>query len=241
MWRWIFLGSVLVLTGGAIVVNHYMPSLLAPVRVKFRGSRSVDQVMKELQPKLGGKVSRMFGKAGCVFPGARLTYIALKRERFLEVWCARGDGKWGRVHEYRILAASGGPGPKLKQGDMQVPEGIYTITALNPNSRFHLSMKIGYPNRFDLDMAAADGRRNPGGDIFIHGSFFSSGCIAVGDGPAEELFYMTRKTGRSKVSVIVMPYDFRRKKPVPPLGSPAWTGQLYDLIHSSVRGFQQGG
>ncbi len=60
--------------------------------------------------------------------------------------------------------------PKFKEGDGQIPEGIYGIEYLNPNSKFHLSMKINYPNSFDKEMAKIDNRKNLGGDIMIHGS-----------------------------------------------------------------------
>jgi len=71
------------------------------------------------------------------------------------------------VADYRITAASGTAGPKLREGDRQVPEGIYRIVGLNPNSRYHLSMKLDYPNAFDRHQAARDGRARPGSDIFI--------------------------------------------------------------------------
>ena len=70
--------------------------------------------------------------------------------------------------EYPILAASGVLGPKLREGDKQVPEGIYGAEALNPNSKFHLSIRLNYPNTFDRRMAQSDGRTQLGGDIMIH-------------------------------------------------------------------------
>jgi len=234
----VFLFLIFALMTAGALGAHFQPSLLAQARVRFLGARTVDQVIATLEPKLQKKVSRMFAKVGCSFPDSRLTYIGLKKERFLEVWCNRTNGGWGLAHKYRILAASGRPGPKLKEGDLQVPEGIYTIPVLNPNSRFHLSMKLNYPNKFDREKGAIDGRRKLGGDIFIHGSFFSIGCIAIGDKPIEELFYITRKTGRPKVTVIIMPYDFRIKPPIPPSGTPAWTIQLYREIEKTAKSYK---
>lgn len=76
------------------------------------------------------------------------------------------------IKSYPILAASGSIGPKLRESDMQVPEGVYQIESLNPNSQFHLSLRVNYPNEFDREQARIDGRAQLGGDIMIHGSQF---------------------------------------------------------------------
>lgn len=140
-----------------------------------------------------------------------ITIIALKEEKILEVWSKNKEGKNIKINDYKITAASGNMGPKLKEGDKQVPEGLYTIEYLNPNSSYHLSMKINYPNSFDKKMAAQSNRTNLGGDIFIHGKSVSIGCIAIGDEAIEELFYMVSKVGINKVTIIVAPLDLRVK------------------------------
>ena len=78
-------------------------------------------------------------------------------------------------------------GPKLREGDRQVPEGVYTIANMNPNSISHLSLALSYPNDFDRARAAEDGRADNtlGGSIMIHGGSGSIGCMAVGDEAAE--------------------------------------------------------
>jgi murein L,D-transpeptidase YafK len=65
------------------------------------------------------------------------------------------------IHRYPLLAASGVAGPKLRQGDKQVPEGVYGISFLNPNSRYDVSLRVNYPNAFDRQMAAKDGPERP--------------------------------------------------------------------------------
>src|SRR5712691_1661125 len=67
-------------------------------------------------------------------------------------------------------------------GDGQVPEGFYEVSALNPWSRFLLSLKVSYPNALDR------GFGRTGGDIFIHGSCVTTGCIPIEDGPIQELY-----------------------------------------------------
>lgn len=96
-----------------------------------------------------------------------------------------------------MLAASGGPGPKLREGDLQVPEGVYRLTAFNPNSSYHLSLRVDYPNAEDRAaedraVARSDRRTSLGGDIFIHGKAVSIGCLAIGDPGIEELLRARR-------------------------------------------------
>jgi murein L,D-transpeptidase YafK len=135
--------------------------------------------------------------------------LAFKQERRMEVW-GMGVGRWHLIATYRILAASGRPGPKLKEGDRQVPEGIYPITALNAASHYHLALKVGYPNTEDLQQAAIDGRTDLGGDIMIHGSEVSAGCLAMGDSAIEEIFALVDEVGIDNTQVLIAPHDMRR-------------------------------
>jgi murein L,D-transpeptidase YafK len=79
---------------------------------------------------------------------------------------------------------SGGLGPKLRQGDRQAPEGFYYVAPanMNPNSRFHLSFNIGYPNAYDRALGRT------GSAIMVHGSWFSTGCFAMTDIKIEEIY-----------------------------------------------------
>jgi murein L,D-transpeptidase YafK len=72
-------------------------------------------------------------------------------------------------------------GPKLKEGDKQVPEGFYKNCWLSPNLVAHIGMDINYPNDRDRRHAKAEKRRNLGCDILIHGSKWSTGCLAKGN------------------------------------------------------------
>ena len=168
-------------------------------------------------------------KAGLPYPPARVRLLALKAEKRLEVFGGRADGPWIFLAEVAVLAASGGPGPKLRQGDRQVPEGLYEISALNPNSRFHVSLRVGYPNEEDRERAREDGRDALGGDIMIHGGAASIGCLAVGDPAAEELFTLA---ARRRPTLLILPSDFRAGAP-DPAGGPAWMAERY----ARLRGF----
>ena len=91
-------------------------------------------------------------------------------------------------------------GQELRQGDGQIPEGIYRIEHLNPMSSFYLSMKVGYPNDFDRARAKEDGRTDLGGDIFIHGSCVTIGCVPLQNGPIEEV-YLAAVDARTKIDL----------------------------------------
>ena len=112
----------------------------------------------------------------------------------------------GRVlKRYKISIGKGGEGPKVRQGDMRTPEGLYYIEGRNPDSRFHLSLKISYPDEDDVARADALGY-DPGGDIVIHGvrngvspykhykyrypNDWTEGCIAVTNAEMEEIWRM---------------------------------------------------
>jgi len=192
-------------------------------------SRSVLDVLSEIAPKLRGRLTKRFTEHGAVYPPAELTLIAYKKERKLEIWVPRRKG-WVKVVSYKILAASGERGPKLREGDEQVPEGVYRLTDLNPNSKFHLSIRVDYPSARDLEWAERDQRENLGGDIFIHGNEVSRGCLAIGDERIEELFTLVADTGVENARIIIAP-DRRMKHLAT---EPAWVGELYDEVRRAL-------
>ncbi len=99
------------------------------------------------------------------------------------------------IRDYDIGLGWAPTGDKEFQGDGRTPEGSYYINRRNPNSAFHLSLGISYPDPNQMAAAAADGR-DPGGDIFIHGGLgqrrqrgdWTAGCIAVSDREIEEIW-----------------------------------------------------
>jgi hypothetical protein len=196
---------------------------------------------QQIVEKYGARAERVlkprFRFAGVAWPPQRIALLAIKETRRLELWAAQ-NGQWRHVREYRIKGMSGKLGPKLREGDRQVPEGIYRIEKLNPNSGFHLSMKLNYPNEFDLEQAQREGRTEPGSAIFIHGRNVSSGCLAMGDRAIEELFVLTSLIGKENVAVVITPRDFRLH-PVPPLlpENPPWQRTLYQTIADRMKQF----
>lgn len=177
-----------------------------------------------------------FKKAGIDYPPSSLRLLALKQEMRLDIYSPEPEsGNLKLVISYPILAASGDPGPKLKQGDSQVPEGIYKIAAFNPNSLYHLSLKVNYPNDFDRSQAALEKRSNLGGDIMIHGSNCSIGCIAVGDEKIEELFTLVRDVSKENTSLLIAPCDLRLKEPdIDYRHQPSWLPELYKNLRREM-------
>ncbi len=89
-------------------------------------------------------------------------------------------------------------GHKQFEGDERTPEGRYTIDTRNPDSSFHLSLRVSYPNAADRAFAASRGM-DPGGDIFLHGQpnamaagrmegDWTDGCIALSNEEIAELY-----------------------------------------------------
>ena len=160
------------------------------------------------------------------YPPKNLVMLVLKKEKEIQLYTHQGSG-WRYIVSIRIRAASGHAGPKLKQGDKQVPEGIYRVVDFNPHSMFHLSMGLNYPNDFDVQRARAEGRHNLGDNIFIHGNAVSIGCIAIGDGGINVLFPLAVKLGVNRIAVIIAPRDFRLKAPVFSHATNPWMRRLY--------------
>lgn len=106
------------------------------------------------------------------------------------------------LKQYDVGLGAAPVGHKQFEGDSKTPEGLYYIDRRNPNSNFHLSVGISYPNPADRAFARAQGK-SPGGDIFIHGQAgkhmgrgrgrdWTDGCIAVTDREIEDIYAMVR-------------------------------------------------
>ena len=201
---------------------------------------TLKQRLKEISPKAKQRIAKKFEAANAQWPPAEIGLVGIKDSKRLELYARpKGGGEWMYIDRYPVLAASGISGPKLRRGDKQVPEGVYRITFLNPNSRYHVSLRVNYPNRFDRKMAKKDGRRDLGGDIMIHGKNSSAGCLAIGDDAAEELFVMAANIGMSKIKLIIAPTDFRKKGlPEYMAKQPKWLPDLYSEVSVAMAEFK---
>ena len=204
------------------------------------GCRAASYTVEQRLAQYGHDVERRlkpaFSRAGVHYPPREIAYVAFKDQRTLQLYARNANGqRWRFVKHYRVLAASGVAGPKLREGDRQVPEGIYKAAFLNANSLYHLSIRLNYPNDFDREMARRDQRSRLGGDIMIHGNAVSIGCLAMGDPAAEELFVAAALVGKDGLRIVVSPTDFRVNQRTPPAHAPAWTGALYHTLRKELQ------
>ena len=146
-----------------------------------------------------------FHAVGAAWPPRGLYLRAFKLEGVVELWARAERGeRFVPVRRFDICMASGVLGPKRFSGDLQVPEGHYEIEAFNPTSRYHLALRVSYPNADDRRFAAANGLE-PGGDIMIHGNCVTIGCLPLRDAPMEAL-YVAAVYARSR-GVARLPVD----------------------------------
>lgn len=201
---------------------------------RFGERVSVADRVEQFSPRADPLWQARCRDAGLGYPPARVRLLGLKAEKRVEVYAADATGPWKPLAAFPVLAASGGPGPKLREGDGQVPEGLYRIVLLNPNSRFHVSLRVDYPSDDDRIHARADGREQLGGDIMIHGGQASIGCLALGDPAIEEVFTLAARVGIDHVDVLILPHDLRRD-PVFPLPVPGWMTARYQTLLGEAR------
>ena len=201
---------------------------------KMNEKQTVGSVIETIEQKAFQRLAPSLRRLGLTGLPDGILLIGLKEERLLEVYAYNNAQEPRWLKDYPFTAFSGRLGPKLREGDRQIPEGIYEIGYLNPNSAFYLSMKINYPNKFDEKMGQLDGRKNLGSDIFIHGKAATIGCIPIGDEAIEELFLLVAKCSVKPVKIIISPHDFRKKKVQPMIENIGWEDELYRRIKAAL-------
>lgn len=149
------------------------------------------------------KLEKALEEVGLMF-GAPIYVRIFKTSRELELYMLNGDG-FQLFRTYPICDVSGGLGPKLETGDEQAPEGFYTVSAewLNPESLFHLSFNIGYPNGYDRS------RGRTGSLIMVHGGCESKGCFAMTNRYIEEIYTLAEaalRHSQRRFDVHVFPF-----------------------------------
>lgn len=205
---------------------------------KLNWDKAVDHAVNRYGLRTEPELIRFFANAHVAYPPKDVALLAFKKERHVELWAKNDNQSWRFIHSYPLTAFSGRLGPKLKERDGQIPEGIYRLTTFNPFSSMHLSMMINYPNNFDRLQAIKDGRRRLGNNIFLHGKSLSVGCLAVGDRAIDQLFLLARRVGLSRVKVIISPNDLRKGKPATSnFAQPRWLPELYKQIASALNQF----
>lgn len=152
------------------------------------------------------KIKALFKDAKLEYPAKELYLRAFKEEGELELWAGPGGKKpLTKVTTFKVCSKSGTLGPKRQLGDLQVPEGFYKIDRFNPWSNFHLSLGVNYPNDSDRILGK---KGKLGGDIFIHGSCVTIGCLPIEDDFIEQLYVIaldTKVATRKDIPVHIFP------------------------------------
>src|SRR5271157_3065565 len=125
-------------------------------------------------------------------PSLPVLIRAYKKEAELEIWKMNSEGHYALLKTYPMCRWSGQLGPKTREGDMQVPEGFYTIAPgqMNPNSHYYLSFNVGYPNAYDRALGRT------GGSVMVHGVCSSAGCFSMTDEQVADIYTIARDAFR---------------------------------------------
>ncbi len=175
----------------------------------FKEEQLKHERVRAAQKNTDAALRERFAEQGLDYPPRQLFLRAFKRDKQLEVWVPH-NGKLKRFHTYDICASSGDLGPKWESGDGQVPEGVYTIDHFNPASNYHLSLRVSYPNAADRARTAARAKAanakvpSMGGDIYVHGSCVTIGCMPLTDPKIEEVYWLAVQAG-SPIPVHIFP------------------------------------
>lgn len=198
-------------------------------------NRTVNGVLSVLHESMWERLKPDMDRCGFDDWPKKLAFVVVKADRNMEMWGrTRNTDPWQHIRDYPMTAYCGKLGPKLREGDLQIPEGVYRIPFLSPNSSYHLSLMVNYPNRFDRQKGREDGRTRLGGEIFIHGNAVTIGCIPIGDGPIEEVFTAVGMCGKENATVIITPVDFRKGLPAPDIPHISWEAELYDILKQKL-------
>lgn len=153
--------------------------------------------------------------AGLVWPIKQLYIRSFKYDRELEVWGRDNNAEPFKLFKtYKVCAIAGSLGPKRMEGDFQIPEGFYYINIFNPQSAYHLSLGLNYPNVSDRILSDS---LHPGGEIFIHGDCVTVGCIPITDNQIEEVYLLAayaKNFGQDFIPVHIFPARYKNKKSI---------------------------
>ena len=190
------------ITQGKLLLISIM--LLVSSEESFKESQLKHARVKSAFTEKALAVKDLFESKGFKFTSPKLFIRAFKTEQEVEVWI-RDQDAYKLLVTYPFCTTSGIIGPKRKEGDLQIPEGIYHINHFNPYSTFHLSLGINYPNASDRILSD---KQHPGGAIYIHGNCVSIGCIPITDDKIKELYVMAveaKNGGQEKIPVHIFP------------------------------------
>ncbi|MCB1214543.1 MAG: murein L,D-transpeptidase [Deltaproteobacteria bacterium] len=164
---------------------------------------------QEASRRVTPQLKKDFSKKGLTL-GSPIFIRIFKEEKELELW-VKDDQSFKLFKTYPICTYGLGTlGPKTKKGDGQAPEGFYFVgpQQLNPNSQFHLSFNLGYPNAYDRAYVRT------GSALMVHGNCVSIGCYAMTDEKIEEIYTISQaalKKGQDFFRVHIFPFKMTQE------------------------------
>ena len=203
----IFLGLLIVVAAG--VTAHNWQLLISSLETRaIAAKRATYRALWALGRPLPGTpdltaLDRRLAQAGFT-PAQPILIRIFKRDFELEIWKAK-DGRFHHFATYPICRWSGTLGPKLRQGDRQSPEGFYAVGKgqLNPDSRWHRSFNLGFPNLYDRAHART------GTFLMVHGGCGSVGCYAMTNAVIDEIWQLVTSAldaGQRRFQVQAYPF-----------------------------------
>jgi murein L,D-transpeptidase YafK len=231
----IFAGFYVALTGLLLSSTPSSAQTSAPAIHFIDYQRSIPKVLEMLNRK-EDTLMKQFHEKGLTWP-ARYIYIrSFKYDSQLEVWVKNAkEDRYKLFKSYKVCALAGTLGPKRMAGDYQVPEGFYYINEFNPHSEYHLSLGLNYPNASDRMLSDSN---QPGGQIFIHGSCVTTGCIPITDAQIEELYILAahaKDMGEDFIPVHIFPVNFNNSRSVGYLNKYLQTFSEYTPFAKSMK------
>ena len=210
----VFWASILSIAVNMAILTAYRGSLtLAVQEAKMSLERKEHRLRYDFDIPLRGtpdfkNLPNRLAKRG-LSQGAPIFMRVFKLESELEIWMKKGD-RFVLFETYPVCRWSGLLGPKLREGDHQSPEGIYSVTKrqLNPRSRWHRSFNIGFPNRYDRTY------KRTGSFIMVHGGCSSVGCFAMTNDAIDEIWKLINKSfsnGQKRFQVHSFPFRMTDK------------------------------
>jgi murein L,D-transpeptidase YafK len=172
----------------------------------FKSTQLKNSRVKAAYDEKESTVKKLFTDKNLSYEKFELFIRGFKKEKILEVWVkGKSASTFDLLTTYPFCSISGVLGPKRKEGDLQIPEGIYHINHFNPLSNFHLSLGVSYPNASDKILSDP---KSPGGAIYVHGNCVTVGCIPITDDKIKELYVIAveaRNYGQEKIPIHIFP------------------------------------
>lgn len=205
--KYVLIVAVCLLTGG------YVQSQTAASGFNFVEYQKSFPRTNDAWKRKEDTLMKQFMEKGLAWPFRYMYLRSFKYDSQLEVWVKYEQNEPFKLFKtYKVCALAGTLGPKRMQGDYQVPEGFYYINEFNPKSQYHLSLGLNYPNASDRILSDS---LQPGGDIYIHGSCVTTGCIPITDQQIEEIYILAahaRSQGQDFIPVHIFPIHFKNQR-----------------------------